>query len=253
MIFQASNQGFHGSCSKVKRVIAIPGCPYRHPPWIGLALCRLDAAQRDPKAFHKKRYMLEMHMLVPRMGNIVANKVDITSSSGACVRQRLSRSETAGDQCASGSSATAKMKLHSRADSVNVRTEGDHQVRLYNEQFRLSIFLVYTCWLVANSSLHNFLLLLTQLCGNTWPGISIVLPVKGFRKHSLQNWNSQLHSKYSGPVEYLFVVDSQVSCVSQTLQLPGRLGPLIPVCRKALTGHCFFRRLTQLILQSAHC
>lgn len=49
-----------------------------------------------------------------------------------------------------------------------------------------------------------------------WPGITIVLPVKGCRKHSLQNWQSQLQARYSGPVEYLFVVDSQVRINSNT-------------------------------------
>ncbi|BDA40970.1 hypothetical protein COCOBI_01-6250 [Coccomyxa sp. Obi] len=81
-------------------------------------------------------------------------------------REFRRRSIRRGDQSASSICATAKNKLYSRADSVEV-------------------------------------------CGNTWPGISIVLPVKGCRKHSLQNWKSQLHSKYSGPIEYLFVVDSQ--------------------------------------------
>ncbi|CAL8466743.1 g6279 [Coccomyxa elongata] len=42
-------------------------------------------------------------------------------------REIRRRSTRRGDQCASGTSTTAKIKLHNRADSVNVRTEGDHQ------------------------------------------------------------------------------------------------------------------------------
>jgi hypothetical protein len=38
----------------------------------------------------------------------------------------------------------------------------------------------------------------------------VVLPVKGCRKHSLANWQSQLAMQYAGPLEFLFVVDSKV-------------------------------------------
>ena len=52
--------------------------------------------------------------------------------------------------------------------------------------------------------------LLSQ-AGQTWPGVSVVLPVKGCRKHSVSNWASHICLRYAGPVEFLFVVDSQVS------------------------------------------
>ena len=45
----------------------------------------------------------------------------------------------------------------------------------------------------------------------TWPGVSVILPVKGCRKHSLKNWQSQLAMLYEGPIEFLFIVDDKVT------------------------------------------
>ena len=43
--------------------------------------------------------------------------------------------------------------------------------------------------------------------GKDWPGVSVVLPVKGCRAHSGRNWRSQLGQRYAGPLEFIFVVD----------------------------------------------
>lgn len=43
--------------------------------------------------------------------------------------------------------------------------------------------------------------------GKGWPGVSVVLPVKGCRAHSGRNWRSQLGQRYAGPLEFIFVVD----------------------------------------------
>ncbi|XP_020673955.1 uncharacterized protein LOC110093416 [Dendrobium catenatum] len=40
------------------------------------------------------------------------------------------------------------------------------------------------------------------------PRVSVVMPLKGFGEHNLQNWRSQITSLYGGPLEYLFVVES---------------------------------------------
>ncbi|XP_008799937.1 uncharacterized protein LOC103714461 [Phoenix dactylifera] len=40
------------------------------------------------------------------------------------------------------------------------------------------------------------------------PGVSVVMPLKGFGQHNLQNWRSQITSLYGGPLEFLFVVES---------------------------------------------
>ncbi|KAF5458966.1 hypothetical protein F2P56_022958, partial [Juglans regia] len=40
------------------------------------------------------------------------------------------------------------------------------------------------------------------------PGVSVVMPLKGFGEHNLHNWRSQITSLYGGPVEFLFVVES---------------------------------------------
>ena len=37
----------------------------------------------------------------------------------------------------------------------------------------------------------------------------MILPVKGCRSHSQENWASQLAMSYPGSLEYLFVLDSQ--------------------------------------------
>ncbi len=54
--------------------------------------------------------------------------------------------------------------------------------------------------------------------GQTWPGVSVILPVKGCRKHSVSNWASHVRLRYAGPVEFLFVVDSQVGCPAVEIQ-----------------------------------
>ena len=41
--------------------------------------------------------------------------------------------------------------------------------------------------------------------------MTIVLPVKGCRKHSMSNWTSHVSLKYAGSAEFVFVVDNQVS------------------------------------------
>ncbi|CAN6470176.1 unnamed protein product [Victoria cruziana] len=40
------------------------------------------------------------------------------------------------------------------------------------------------------------------------PRVSVVMPLKGFGEHNLQNWRSQITSLYGGPLEFLFVVES---------------------------------------------
>lgn len=40
------------------------------------------------------------------------------------------------------------------------------------------------------------------------PGVTVVLPIQGYKTHSLLNWQSQLGMQYAGPVEYLFVTQS---------------------------------------------
>ncbi len=56
-------------------------------------------------------------------------------------------------------------------------------------------------------------ILLLQTAGS-WPGVTVILPVKGCKRHSISNWRSHVNLKYSGSVEFLFVVDSQVSDLS---------------------------------------
>ena len=50
--------------------------------------------------------------------------------------------------------------------------------------------------------------------GQSWAGVTVILPVKGCRKHSLSNWTSHVRLRYAGPIEFLFVVDSQVRCLA---------------------------------------
>ncbi|KAJ6799806.1 uncharacterized protein M6B38_203675 [Iris pallida] len=40
------------------------------------------------------------------------------------------------------------------------------------------------------------------------PRVSIIMPLKGFGEHNLQNWRTQITSLYGGPMEFLFVVES---------------------------------------------
>ncbi|KAI4347059.1 hypothetical protein L6164_007908 [Bauhinia variegata] len=40
------------------------------------------------------------------------------------------------------------------------------------------------------------------------PRVTVVMPLKGFGEHNLQNWRSQITSLYGGPLEFLFVVES---------------------------------------------
>ena len=55
----------------------------------------------------------------------------------------------------------------------------------------------------------------------TWPGVTVILPVKGHRKHSHSNWSSHVRLRYAGPVEFLFVVDSRVSYHAEEIDLCG--------------------------------
>ncbi|KAJ8768802.1 hypothetical protein K2173_023706 [Erythroxylum novogranatense] len=41
------------------------------------------------------------------------------------------------------------------------------------------------------------------------PRVSVVMPLKGFGEHNLHNWRSQITSLYGGPLEFLFVVESE--------------------------------------------
>ncbi|AQK96116.1 Pentatricopeptide repeat-containing protein [Zea mays] len=41
------------------------------------------------------------------------------------------------------------------------------------------------------------------------PRVSVVMPLKGFGKHNLQNWRTQITSLYGGPLEFLFIVESK--------------------------------------------
>ena len=72
------------------------------------------------------------------------------------------------------------------------------------------VSLVLSYFLYSLCQIHHVLAIIVRQAKSALPGVSVVLPVKGYRKHSLQNWHSQLQSNYSGPKEYLFVVDSQV-------------------------------------------
>lgn len=50
------------------------------------------------------------------------------------------------------------------------------------------------------------------------PGVTVVLPIQGYRSHSLLNWQSQLSMQYLGPVEYIFVTQSAADPAIQVLQ-----------------------------------
>ncbi|OVA08534.1 Ceramide glucosyltransferase [Macleaya cordata] len=49
---------------------------------------------------------------------------------------------------------------------------------------------------------------LEHSCQIKLPRVSVVMPLKGFGEHNLQNWRSQITSLYGGPLEFLFVVES---------------------------------------------
>lgn len=55
----------------------------------------------------------------------------------------------------------------------------------------------------------------------SWPGVSVVMPVKGCRPHSVANWTSQIQTDYAGPLEFLFVVEHEsdlaVPAINQVL------------------------------------
>ncbi|MEW5308163.1 MAG: hypothetical protein WDW38_000141 [Sanguina aurantia] len=51
-----------------------------------------------------------------------------------------------------------------------------------------------------------------------WPGVTVVLPVKGCRSHSLENWMSHVAMDYDGPREYLFVLESESDPAFNVLQ-----------------------------------
>ena len=55
-------------------------------------------------------------------------------------------------------------------------------------------------------------------CEGRWPGVSVVLPVKGTRPHSLSNWRSQLASRYPGPLQFVFVVESEQDPACEALR-----------------------------------
>ncbi|KAL7597921.1 hypothetical protein Lser_V15G25662 [Lactuca serriola] len=40
------------------------------------------------------------------------------------------------------------------------------------------------------------------------PGVTVVMPLKGFGEHNIHNWKTQITSLYGGPLEFLFIVDS---------------------------------------------
>jgi hypothetical protein len=40
------------------------------------------------------------------------------------------------------------------------------------------------------------------------PGVTVVMPCKGVHSESYQNWTSQVHSQYDGPLEFIFAVES---------------------------------------------
>ena len=64
--------------------------------------------------------------------------------------------------------------------------------------------------------------------GKGWPGVSVVLPVKGCRAHSGRNWRSQLGQRYAGPLEFIFVVDDAADpavAAVQGLLRPAGQGP----------------------------
>lgn len=53
--------------------------------------------------------------------------------------------------------------------------------------------------------------------------VSVVLPVKGVRAHSLENWQTHLGVSYPGKLEYIFVVESEDDPAYRKLQVQSRL------------------------------
>eukprot|EP00238_Polyblepharides_amylifera_P007089 CAMPEP_0196576844 /NCGR_PEP_ID=MMETSP1081-20130531/6013_1 /TAXON_ID=36882 /ORGANISM="Pyramimonas amylifera, Strain CCMP720" /LENGTH=499 /DNA_ID=CAMNT_0041895561 /DNA_START=244 /DNA_END=1740 /DNA_ORIENTATION=- len=51
------------------------------------------------------------------------------------------------------------------------------------------------------------------------PPVSLIIPVKGVHRQSLENWRSLLSTTYDGELELLFVVDSEGDPAVQTLQV----------------------------------
>ena len=49
---------------------------------------------------------------------------------------------------------------------------------------------------------------LSRLLQGCMPGVTVILPIQGFKTHSLLNWQSQLSMQYAGPVEYIFVTQA---------------------------------------------
>ena len=73
--------------------------------------------------------------------------------------------------------------------------------------------IVLTPLVVHEAAVCALTLLLLQTA-RSWPGVTVILPVKGRRRHSIANWRSHVNLKYPGSIEFLFVVDSQVSDLS---------------------------------------
>ena len=73
--------------------------------------------------------------------------------------------------------------------------------------------IVLTPPVVHEAAAYDTTILLLQTA-RSWPGVTVILPVKGCRRHSISNWRSHISLKYSGSIEFLFVVDSQVSDLS---------------------------------------
>ncbi|GLC37638.1 hypothetical protein PLESTB_001665300 [Pleodorina starrii] len=66
--------------------------------------------------------------------------------------------------------------------------------------------------------------------GRRHPPVSVVMPVKGCRPHSRINWESHLGLQYGGPLEFLFVVESEDD------PAVGPLRELIRCCREGGRG-----------------
>ena len=75
--------------------------------------------------------------------------------------------------------------------------------------------------------------------GKGWPGVSVVLPVKGCRAHSGRNWRSQLGQHYAGPLEFIFVVDDAADpavAAVQGLLHPAGHGPGFDASARVITA-----------------
>jgi hypothetical protein len=44
---------------------------------------------------------------------------------------------------------------------------------------------------------------------SSWPRVSVVLPVKGIHDNSIDNWQSQIETDYSGDIDFIFVVEDE--------------------------------------------